>query len=107
MKSKPFVVKWYKIYKIPNTLNNDRLGLIVSKKISTNSVNRNFLKRVVREEFRRTINSSEKFSDIVVQMRRYPLKHELDEFKAGLVLFFKKNAQSFDKIDEKNNYFFN
>lgn len=92
MKSKPFVKKWFNIYIIPNNLQNNRLGIIVSKKISGNSVRRNFLKRTIREEFRNAIKQNDKLLDFVVQVRRYPILAEQKEYRESLMHFFKQNT---------------
>lgn len=92
MKSKPFVRKWFNIYIIPNNLQNNRLGIIVSKRVSGNSVRRNFLKRIIREEFRSAIKQNDKFLDFVVQVRRYPILVEQKECRESLMHFFIQNT---------------
>lgn len=41
---------------MPNTLGHARLGLVVGKKIARHAVRRNYMKRVLREMFRREQN---------------------------------------------------
>jgi ribonuclease P protein component len=61
--------KYFKIFFVRNHLNNARLGIIASKKLLPNAVDRNRAKRFIREVFRhhhiKLCNM-----DVVVMMRR-------------------------------------
>ncbi len=50
----------------PNNLTHNRIGLVVSKKVSKKAVVRNRLKRVIRENFRQKNNTELNGFDIVV-----------------------------------------
>ena len=65
--------KWFVVYARKNDNGFARLGLVVSKKTIPKAVARNFVKRLVREVFRRTFDVSHSF-DIVVRARKqiYP-----------------------------------
>ncbi len=54
-------------YKI-NNLNDDRLAVLVSRKIG-NAVKRNKIKRITREVFRKEIKRNPPFIDILIQIR--------------------------------------
>ena len=77
-------------YARPNPGSTPRLGIIISKKIAARAVDRNYVKRVVRELFRR---SSEQFSglDVVVRARKplprgsyFAIRQEFSALAAGL-----------------------
>lgn len=61
--------KWFVVYTRPNESNVSRLGIIVSKKIAPNAVDRNFAKRLVREGFRRSF-PVQCALDVIVRVRR-------------------------------------
>ncbi len=50
----------------PNNLNQNRIGLVISKKVSKKAVVRNRLKRIIRENFRQKSNTEFSGFDIVV-----------------------------------------
>ena len=45
--------KYFKIFFVRNRMNNARLGIVASKKLLPNAVDRNRAKRIIREVFRR------------------------------------------------------
>lgn len=57
------------VHYMPNTLGHARLGLVVAKKIAKHAVQRNYMKRTLRELFRH-----EKFSLRPVDILIRPLK---------------------------------
>lgn len=59
----------FKIFFVRNYLNNARLGIIASKKSLPNAVDRNRVKRIIREAFRRHNVKLCKL-DMVVMVRR-------------------------------------
>ena len=74
----------------PNNLANPRLGVIVSRKISKRAVDRNYIKRALREYFR--LNQQECGNlDVVVRVRKLfnatllaDIHHELAQHICGL-----------------------
>lgn len=63
------ISRWFSIYAQPNDLGCARLGISVAKKVVPNAVQRNRIKRMVREIFRQqTRNRAEK--DIVIRLRK-------------------------------------
>ena len=64
-----FVNKWFSIYVIENHYKFSRLGLVISKKTISKSVNRNYAKRLIREIFRLNIEFLPTL-DYVVRIRR-------------------------------------
>ncbi|MBI1174144.1 MAG: ribonuclease P protein component [Sideroxydans sp.] len=66
--------KWFTIHARENKAGVSRLGIIVGKRVSPLSVSRNFVKRLIREEFRRDFPVRCAL-DIIVRLRR-PLSRE-------------------------------
>lgn len=61
----------------PNALGYARLGLIVSKKIERRAVKRNWIKRILRETFRKNRTSDQiKRMDWVIRLKRPVNKNE-------------------------------
>ena len=61
----------------PNGLGYARLGLIVSKKIEQHAVKRNWIKRILRETFRRNrLNDETNEIDWVIRLRRSVARNE-------------------------------
>ena len=60
-----------------------RLGMIVGKRVAPLAVDRNFLKRLVRETFRRHRHQLAGF-DLLVRPRRSLCSSELDEARKDL-----------------------
>jgi len=68
------VRRHFSVFVRPNALATARLGIIVSRKTARRAVDRNRIKRLVREAFRR---DPERFgsSDLVVLARRCPARN--------------------------------
>ncbi len=64
--------KHFKVFFASNNMGNARLGIIASKKNLPNAVDRNLIKRVIREVFRQHKIKTRKL-DLVVIVRRAPL----------------------------------
>lgn len=64
--------KQFKVFFAFNNKRNARLGIIASKKNLPNAVDRNLIKRVIREVFRQHSVKARKL-DLVVVVRRVPL----------------------------------
>lgn len=75
LRSDKMVNKWFVIFAKLNELTHPRLGIIVSKRVAPKAVQRNKIKRVVRECFRRYAISSVK-ADFVVRVNRKFGKNE-------------------------------
>lgn len=58
----------FNIFYKTNGLNNDRLAVLISRKIG-NAVKRNKIKRITREVFRKEIKRNPPFIDILIQIR--------------------------------------
>src|SRR3989338_1602720 len=61
--------KYFKIFFVRNRQKNARLGIIAKKKLLSGAVHRNYVKRVIREAFRRHDVKTSKL-DMVVMVRR-------------------------------------
>lgn len=60
---------FFQVFARPNTLTHPRLGLIVSRKVSKRAVDRNYIKRTIREFFR--LNQQQFGSlDVVVRAKK-------------------------------------
>lgn len=68
--------KHFKIFFTPNHQKNARLGIIASKKAFPGAVERNLIKRVIREIFRHNTIKLRKL-DIVVIVRRNPYQKQI------------------------------
>jgi ribonuclease P protein component len=66
---KPQYLDNFQIYKRPNSLEQHRLGVIIPKKQVPLAVNRNRLKRQIRELFRKNIIAKSNKYDILVLVR--------------------------------------
>ncbi|AEH44515.1 ribonuclease P protein component [Thermodesulfatator indicus DSM 15286] len=86
---------YLRIILAPNQLGHSRLGLSVSKKVG-NAVKRNYIKRILREVFRRNRDIFPLSHDIVIIPRAKILEIPQDKIKKDLVELFKKY--------EKNSY---
>ncbi|MBI5938623.1 MAG: ribonuclease P protein component [Betaproteobacteria bacterium] len=62
----------------PNRLQHPRLGMVVARKILRRSVDRNRLRRILREIFRHTQHDLAAL-DIVVRLKRAAPEHDLKE----------------------------
>lgn len=67
--------KWFSVYVTRNKAQKSRLGIIVSKRILPHAVNRNSVKRLIRERFRREFPVNCSFN-LVVRLRR-PLNEQV------------------------------
>ena len=66
--------KWFVAYVHKNKRGVSRLGIIVSKRVEPYSVNRNYVKRLIREGFRKDI-PVQCALDIVIRLRQ-PLRQK-------------------------------
>ena len=73
---------------LPNTVNTGRLGITVSKKVSKRAVDRNRIKRLVRESFR-DLHTSLPNNDFVIIARNNAAKAENRTIIETLVKMFK------------------
>jgi len=78
----------FKIY--DNNLDFSRLGVIVSNKVSKKAVNRNRLKRIIRDFFQDNIENIQKGKDIIVITLPEIENKEKDEIREVLFNAFKK-----------------
>lgn len=82
----------------PNNLNRPRLGLVVGKKTAKLAVDRNYMKRVLREFFRLSQHQLPSL-DLVVQVQKKFQKTEFMQIKQE---FEQLKQKLIDKNDEKN-----
>ena len=66
----------FKIFYLHNGGNTARLGIIASKKILPNAVDRNHVKRIIREAFRQHKIKLSKLDLVVMVRRNYALERE-------------------------------
>lgn len=76
--------KWFSIYVSRNEAQKSRLGIIVSKRILPHAVNRNSVKRLIRERFRREFPANCSFN-LVVRLRRPLNEQVVIEVKRALI----------------------
>jgi ribonuclease P protein component len=86
--------KWdcisYKVIYKANSLNNDRLAILVSRKLG-NAVKRNKIKRLFREVFRLNIIKNPPYFDILIQPRTGVINNkEIVDCFIKWVLYIKK-----------------
>ena len=63
--------RYFRLYVRPNDLSQARIGIIASRRVAPRAVDRNRVKRMVREVFR-TMARRPGGMDIVVELRRCP-----------------------------------
>jgi len=72
MHAETILDKYFKVFFVPNEESNARLGIIASKKTLPSAVDRNSIKRIIRETFRQH-NIKARQVDLVVMVRSaYP-----------------------------------
>lgn len=69
LQEKPLISRWFAVHSRPNSLGCVRLGLSVGKRYIPGAVQRNKLKRKIRESFRLQSRSNLQ-QDIVVRLRK-------------------------------------
>ena len=84
---KRFSGQFINIFYKPNQLEYNRFGLIVGKKINKKAVARNYMKRVIRDIFRQSDNSSK--MDIIIQVKKNFYKKDFLLVKKDIHAFFK------------------
>jgi ribonuclease P protein component len=88
---KRFSGQFINIFHKPNQLEYNRFGLIVSKKINKKAVARNYMKRVIRDVFRKLNNSSK--LDIIIQVKKNFHKKDYALVKNDIHIFLEKHAK--------------
>jgi ribonuclease P protein component len=89
LKNKGLVNQWFAVHAVNNTVGFARLGLVVSKRIMATSVARNFVKRLIRESFRK--NSTDLPAlDFVVRARRALNAENASDGRAALLDLLQK-----------------
>jgi ribonuclease P protein component len=81
LRNKSIVEKWIAIHSVENSVNHDRLGIIVGKRYIPKASDRNRIKRYVREAFRIGYCSKRVTLDIVVRLRKHVHCDEVTEFR--------------------------
>ena len=81
---KPITNRWFSIHLVDSKNNIARLGMVVSKRITSKSVKRNFTKRLIRESFR-LIGPKLPALDFVVRLKRMLTDDEVNEARDALV----------------------
>ena len=73
---KPQFNRWFSIHALPNNLSFSRLGVSISKRVIAGAVQRNMIKRMVRECFRHHGFHVDN-QDVVIRLRKSLDKQEL------------------------------
>jgi len=81
--------KFFIVYACPNNEKVSRLGLVVSRRVSTRAVDRNRIKRQIREDFRQSVTKLENL-DYVVVARNAALKETGAAIRASLQQHWKQ-----------------
>ena len=76
---------------MPNAVNTGRLGITVSKKVSKRAVDRNKIKRLVRESFR-DLHKSLMNNDFVIIARKNAAKADNGTINETLIKMFKRDT---------------
>ncbi len=89
------------LHVLPNTLGFPRLGIVVSKKTSRRAVDRNYMRRIIREWFRlhRSMMSGH---DMVVRVNKPFARSEAELARKELARFLEKRLMRVDR--EPENY---
>ncbi len=82
---------FFQVWVQTNQLGRARLGLVVGKKVERRAVGRNFIKRTVREHFRREAASLTGL-DLVVRAKRSFHRSEARQAQAALLKLFARFA---------------
>lgn len=81
--------KYFAVYACPNNEQMSRLGLVVSRRVSNRAVDRNRIKRQIREDFRQSVTELENL-DYVVVARNAALKETGAVISASLQQHWKR-----------------
>lgn len=73
------------LYFKKNNLNNSRLGISVSKKFGK-AVRRNYFKRIIRDEFRKSQYKDDCFDILVVSNNRFFIRDQVITSKERLIV---------------------
>ncbi|WP_256207882.1 ribonuclease P protein component [Nitrosomonas sp. Nm166] len=86
------------VYAKPNDLLYARIGLIVSKRIEPHAVKRNWIKRILRETFRKSQHNDAHFKkmDWVIRVRRSVTKNDSTQLVAETQLLMVQLQQCHD-----------
>jgi ribonuclease P protein component len=91
------VRRHFSVFVQANALKRSRIGIIVSKKVASRAVDRNRIKRLVRETFRQNqwrLGSN----DLVVLARRCPPRGGWDGARGELAALFALLARHLDPV---------
>jgi ribonuclease P protein component len=80
----------FSVHYLPNRLDFTRVGIVVTKKISKKAVERNLLKRRVREVAREIQPNIVGHYDIVISIKKPLLEKDFADLKSELVNTFQK-----------------
>lgn len=69
LKQKSITRDWFSVYSQPNSESNLRLGISISKRVVPGAVQRNSIKRLVRECFRHHMHDDASL-DVVIRLRK-------------------------------------
>ena len=72
MHAETILDKYFKVFFVPNEESNARLGIIASKKTLPSAVDRNSIKRIIRETFRQHNIKARKVDLVVMVRSAYP-----------------------------------
>jgi ribonuclease P protein component len=90
---KPVVVRrHFSVFVLANALTHSRIGIAVGRKVAPRAVDRNRIKRLVRETFRRERGYLGN-NDLVVLARRCPLRAGWDAARGELAAAFAQLEQ--------------
>lgn len=85
LQNKGLIDKWLVLHAEVNMAGSERLGMIISKRLVAKAVDRNRIKRVIREVFRQsTTGNVDPLLDIVVRVKKHPDDEEIMEFRRSL-----------------------
>jgi len=90
LKNKGLTDKWLALHFKENTIGIERIGIIVSKRIVARAVERNRIKRLIRESFRQNYATDVCALDVVVRLRKKLSNQDIADFKKTLILLLMK-----------------